>query len=274
MATRSRARRTREPAREPAIWRGALTSTHEIERPAVAQVSRGRSFASWRLVSGLIVVSLAIVLVIFFSSDAFFVHSISVGGLETMTDSEIFTLSGIANMHVFWVDPVEVRRRLLESPTISDAQVTVAWNQPMVSISILERAPALAWEQSGVMVWIDLQGRVMRQRSNRTDLLRVQADPIMEGPATSSIDPEVVNGALQLHQLLPELQVLRYHPDKGLGYVAGSGWEVWLGTGTDMPEKVLIYNAIVSNLQSRGILPGEINVTDPDAPFYSVVSGR
>jgi hypothetical protein len=144
----------------------------------------------------------------------------------------------------------------------------------MVSVTILERAPALVWEQSGVMVWIDLQGRVMRQRSNRTDLLRVQADPLLEGPAINSIDPDIVNGALQLHQLMPELQVLRYHPDKGLGYVAGTGWEVWLGTGTNMPEKVLIYNAIVSNLQSRGILPGEINVTDPDAPFYSVVSGR
>ncbi len=44
-----------------------------------------------------------------------------------------------------------------------------------------------------------------------------------------------------------------------------------MGTGTDMPEKVLIYNAIVGNLQARGIIPNEINVANPDAPFYSVL---
>jgi hypothetical protein len=62
--------------------------------------------------------------------------------------------------------------------------------------------------------------------------------------------------------------MLRYHPDKGLGYQDARGWNAWLGTGTNMPEKILIYNAIVANLQARGITPSEINVSNPDAPFY------
>jgi len=79
---------------------------------------------------------------------------------------------------------------------------------------------------------------------------------------------------LQLRSLFPNIEVLRYHPHKGLGYQDGRGWEVWFGIGTDMPEKILIYEAIVANLQARGIQPGEVDVSNPDAPYYSVLWGR
>jgi hypothetical protein len=46
-----------------------------------------------------------------------------------------------------------------------------------------------------------------------------------------------------------------------------------MGTGADMSEKIHIYNAIVSNLQTRNTVPNEINVANPDAPFYSVLAG-
>jgi hypothetical protein len=85
---------------------------------------------------------------------------------------------------------------------------------------------------------------------------------------------DVVNGALQLRTLFPNLQVLRYHPEKGLGYQDEHGWEAWFGTGTDMPEKMQIYQAIVANLQSRGIQPESVDVSNPDAPHYSVLWGR
>ena len=41
-----------------------------------------------------------------------------------------------------------------------------------------------------------------------------------------------------------------------------------------MPEKLLIYEAIVENLVARQIVPSEMNVVNPDAPYYSVLQGR
>jgi hypothetical protein len=177
-------------------------------------------------------------------------------------------------MHIFWVDPDQVRADILRSPTVADAVVRIGWPPNMVQIVITEREPALVWEQSGTATWIDLQGRVMRQRENRPDLMRVSVDDSVTGTVGARVEPDIVSGAVQLQSLVPGVNLLRYHPDKGLGYNDQRGWETWLGTGTDMPEKVLIYNAIVSSLQARGIVPSEISVANPDAPYYSVLSGR
>jgi hypothetical protein len=274
VTSRSRERRRRE-GRTPGIWRRSLTPAEALERPAVQHGTRGRVFVSWRFFSALIVLSLTAVLLLFFSSDAFYIRTIAVGGLHYLTKEEVFALTNAANVHIFWVDPAEVRAAILRSPTIADAKVYTGWPPNMLQIIIEEREPALVWEQAGVANWIDLQGRVMRQRENRDDLLRISADNAIEGPLGPNvrIETAIVNGALQLRELLPQTTVLRYNPYKGLGYKDIGGWDVWFGSGTDMPEKILIYKAVVADLQSRAISPGEINVANPDAPYYSALFG-
>ena len=260
----SKTRENRRTARTPAIWRGRLST--EVEHAPVQHGVRGRFSISWRIVSGLIVLSLLVVLGLFFTSDAFYVHSIAVGGLRYMTSNEIFTLTNITSLHIFWVDPDQVRADVLRSPTVADAEVRIGWPPNMVQIIITEREPALVWEQAGQATWIDLQGRVMRQREDRPDLLRVSADSSMTGPVGATLDPDIVTGAVQLQALLSGVNVLRYHPDKGLGYNDQRGWEAWFGTGSDMSEKVLIYNAMVNDFQDRGYFLREFDVGNPDAP--------
>ena len=263
----------RRNSRSPGIWRGP---SRAADRPTVEHGVRDRSFVGWRLISGLIVASLVGILFLFFSADAFYVHSISVGGLQYLTKEEVFALTDIADMHVFWVDPEQVRESVMRSPTVADATVTVEWPPQMVKILIEERQPALTWEQAGVTTWIDLQGRVMRMREERPDLVRIVTESEIGGPLGPNVqlDTGVVGGALQLRGLYPQISTLRYHPEKGLGYTDGRGWSVWFGIGTDMPEKLVVYEAIVENLVARGIQPGEINVANRHAPFYSVIQGR
>lgn len=276
MAARSRERR-RTAGRTPGIWQGNLDVTEE--RPAAPHSVRGRVFVSWRVFSGLIIFILALVLWMFFTADIFYVHSVAVGGLQYLTKEEVFALSEIANMHIFWVDPQTVRQSILRSPTVADARVEVGWPPNMVQIIIEERQPALVWEQAGVATWIDLQGRIMQQREDRPDLLRISRVPAAGEVASplgpnDRLDANIVNGALQLKSLYPNITVLRYHPDKGLGFGDERGWEAWFGTGTDMPQKLLVYDAIVADLAARGIQPGEINVSNLDAPFYSRLWGQ
>lgn len=270
-----RLRERRREGRAPGIWRGSV-AVPDADRPAVQHGADNRVFVSWRMFSGLMVASLCAALVVFFGADAFYIHTISVGGNRYLTKEEVFALTDIANMHLFWVDPAAVRESLLRSPTLADATVYLSWPPNMVEVVVQEREPALVWEQAGVAAWIDLQGRVMRQWEDRPDLLRIAALPLVESPLTPEMEigEDIVSGALQLHALAPERNTLFFHPDKGLGYREDGGWDAWFGTGTDMPEKILIYNAIVANLQSRSIEPSEVNVANPDAPYYcSLISG-
>lgn len=271
MTSRLRERR-RGSARTPGILRGPVAASAAVERPVVQHGARRWGVSGLRAFSAIISLLLLLVLAVFFITPVFYIHSISIAGLKYMTKEEIFALTGVADMHILWVDPAEVRRNILRSPTIADAQVTLSWPPTMVQVVVQEREPALVWEQSGVNTWVDVQGRVMNQREDRPDLLVIQSD-VNDGPLSPNVvvDLDVVTGALQLKAIAPALTVLRYDPIKGLGYQDQRGWQTWFGTGTNMPERIRIYNAIVNNLISRGIQPSEINVVNPDAPFYAAL---
>lgn len=228
---------------------------------------------SWRAVSAMLVVGLGVLVYLFVTADAFFVNSVAIGGERYLTREEIFRYSGVAREHIFWVDPAEVEARLEAFPNIADASVFVGWPPNLVQIVVVEREPALTWEQ-GVRVWVDVNGIVMDQRLDRPDLLRVvysnAAEPI--GPG-QRIPQTVVDGALQLRRHHPNIDVLLYDPMKGLGYRDGRGWNVWFGSGEDIDTKLLVYNAITAQIIGQGIQPGEIVVVDPDRPYYTILWG-
>ncbi len=261
------ARETSRPNRAPGILRGPVGGP-ESTRSSVQQVNAGRPIP-WRVFSGLLVVSLIALLLMFFNVDVFYVRGISVSGISYLNDREVFALAGISGQHVFQVDAAEVRQNLLASPSVADAAVTVGWGSPMVHIDVQERQPALVWQQAGIAMWVDVQGRIMRQREERDDLLQISAETLLDGPPGATVDRDVVAGALQLEALLPELSALRYHPDYGLGFNDSRGWQVWFGTGTDMSEKLTIYLSTVADLLRRNITPRAIYVINPDRPWVA-----
>ncbi len=271
MAT-SRTRQERRGSRA-AIWRGSAAALSP-EAPAVQHGVRPRGLGGARLLSAAIVVSMMLALAVFFLTDPFYVQGAAVGGNEYLTVSEVYTIADVGGWHLFWIDPEVLRQRLMNFPTIAQATVQIGWPPSMVQILIEEREPALVWEQAGVTVWVDLQGRVMSQRRTIEGLTRVIADSIEVDAlgANMRLPVDVVTGALQLRQLVPDVPNLRYHPNKGLGYNDPRGWEAWFGSGTNMSEKMLIYSVIIEQVQPRvGAALVEINVGNPDAPVYCCV---
>jgi hypothetical protein len=252
--------------RQPALYRPANGEATEL--PTVQHGLR-EAIISWRLFSGLIVVSLGVVLFLFFSADAFYVHTIGVSGLRYLQKDEIFRWAEIADLHLFWIDPAQVRASIMRSPAVADAEVLLGWPPNMVLINIQEREPALIWSQAGVDLWVDLHGFVLMQPpQERADLIRVVAEGAGELLTPRDRLPgELVTGALQLAPLLGEARTLRYHPVDGLGFARPEGTEVWFGSGVDMPTKLLVYEAILADWAARGATAREINVGNPDAPF-------
>lgn len=261
-------RRTPRPRRTPAIWQPGADSP---SRPVAGQaVPRGLRVPARAWGAGLAVVC-AIALVWMLLDESLYVRSLRVGGLRTMRPDEIYQLTDVIGVHAFWLDPAAIRADILTSPTIADAQVIIGWTPDLLTLIISEREPALVWEQAGQAVWIDVNGRVMRQREDRAGLLRVQAEPLLDGQVGTQIDLAAVAGALQLQTLLPAERVLRFHPDNGLGYNDPRGWTAWLGTGTGMPEKLRILEAIAADLERRGVRAVEISLVNPDAPHVTTL---
>jgi hypothetical protein len=258
----------RRASRTPGVLDGVQKAT---ERLSVGHSVRNETTINWRYVSGGIVFALAVVLVIFFATDLFYVRSVAVGGATYLDEGEVFRYADIAESHIFWIDAAQVREDIIaSSEVIADAQVEIGWPPNMVRIVIEEREPQAIWEQGGVVALVDLRGTVLRYPSDGDplpDLIRVVAEDV-EGPpgADAPIPVGAITGALQMQQLGWQRE-LRYQPINGLGFTENI-WEVWLGTGTNMPNKLAIYEALRDRLLSEGITPLEINVADPDGVYY------
>lgn len=275
MSSRLRNRR-RRTERSPGVLR--RTSPQNIqERQSQERDERAENHIRWRVVSALIVLVFAGVLTLIFTTDLFYVRAVKVRGLEYLTTEEVFAFADVANYHLFWLDPNFVRENILRSPSIADASVELGWPPEMISIEVEERQPAIIWTESGVDMWVDLQGRIMTSRTELPTLMRIEAsvgafdEPLTDG---RQLDEDIVFGALQMQELLPDQTSLNYDPVHGLGWTNGEGWQIWMGAGTGMNEKIKIYQTLTQNLIARGIQPGEINISNPDAPFYTVLWGR
>jgi hypothetical protein len=247
-------------------------------------------FVSWRWLSGLLSLVLIVMLYLFMTRGEFYIHQIAVGYTDSehfLTPDEIYGLTNLANSQIFWADADAVKALLEANPQIASADVRIGWPPNMVQVTVTERQPALIWEQSGQRVWVDVRGRVMALRRDMPDLVRV----IVEKPSQAvhiskcewqgvdrvlgrgdCIDQETVNGVLQFKALYPNVTEMVYDPVKGLGFHDGRHWTLWIGSGIDIQAKMAVYNAIVANLQASGIQPVEINVANPDAPYYNAVS--
>ena len=82
------------------------------------------------------------------------------------------------------------------------------------------------------------------------------------------VPPEVLAGALQLRELRPDIAELYYRPYGGLSYEDGRGWRGYFGSGTDMNQKLVVYETIVADLLTRGIQPAHISVSNQEKPYY------
>ncbi|HLA42834.1 MAG TPA: FtsQ-type POTRA domain-containing protein [Aggregatilineales bacterium] len=260
-------RRRERPTRKAGI--SEASRQEERVRP------RGVVWLSWRWVSGSLTAVLLIVLIVLLFSDAFYVNSVAVGGVNYLTREEVFRFSGVSQKHIFWVDVKEVENQLKSSNNISDAQVRVGWPPHMVQIIVRERDPVLIWEQGNDRVWVDVNGMVMFQREDRSDLLRVVYDPNEPQPPgdvgpNTRIPVEIVHGALLLESRLPGIDVLLYHPVKWLGGRDPRGWMAWFGVGDNMAMKARVYTALI-DYNSDKLQFGEIDVSDPDNPVYSIL---
>jgi cell division septal protein FtsQ len=172
--------------------------------------------------------------------------------------------------HIFWVNPETVAQRLLDMPNLLTAKVEVGWPS-RVDVVVTERAPIMAWDQLGRRFWVDGQGRLMQARQEHTELLVILSQATEELAPGVRIPSQVLEGALQLKALRPNISSLYYDRENGLSYQDGRNWRAYFGFGNDMNQKLVIYEALVEDLVARDLQPEYISVINKEKPYYRVV---
>jgi cell division septal protein FtsQ len=262
MKSRSQARPNRRYRRYETLTLAGRIET--IARPSFEAMTNPRVIAGVLLT---IVVGIAVWLGL---DDRFYVRQIDVTGNAFTPSSEIVKSSGVAGMHIFWVNGREVEAQLLRAqPSVKKASVTC--RLPAVcSINVQERTPVIAWRYGNAVTWIDADSVAFAAR-DAPQALKLITIEATQGPALfpgRMADPKVVQAALSVAQLMPEIRSYRYSGAHGLEFDDERGFPVYLGLGEDMSDRVMIWKALRKDLSQRSVQPKFVDIRYPLAPYY------
>ena len=222
----------------------------------------------------------------------FYLTAIPVEGVISVPATEVVQASNLAGSHIFAADPGAAAQQIMDNvPGIISASVTLNWpNQ--VQINVTEDSPIAIWVEGSNQFWVTRNGRLIPARSGSLGLLMIQSEVEVSAPPTpaaaegAAIDGEgtavpetisanmhfvphdVLAGALQLQELRPNIDRLFYRPGSGLSYQDGRGWRVYFGSGTDMTQKLVVYETIVDELLAQGLTPQYVSVSNQEKPYY------
>lgn len=222
----------------------------------------------------------------------FYLTLIPVEGTTSIPPAEIVEASGLAGAHIFAADPNRAAARIDELPGVISAMVTLRWPNDVL-IRIEEDSPVAIWKEAEEEYWITGDGALVPSRVETVGLLTIESELPLVGADGQEASPTAVDedevtaeserrtslafvpqavlaGGLQLRELRPNIQRLYYRPSGGLSYEDGRGWRVYFGEGTDMHQKVVIYETIVEDLLARELTPAYISVSNKEKPFYMI----
>jgi hypothetical protein len=118
-------------------------------------------------------------------------------------------------------------------------------------------------------MWIDRSGVAFAAQGEATGLVTVDA---VDAPALvpgERVEPEVLAAMATTLDALPEVRAFRYSTARGLEFDDPSGYPVYLGTGSNLDDRIAVWRALRADLAAREIAPAYIDVRFPLAPYYA-----
>lgn len=231
--------------------------------------------------------------------ERFYIRRADVQGAVRTLPAEIFRASGLRGLHLLWVRPAEVERRILgELPTLESAQVKCGLRLlAECTIIVRERQPRVAWNEGNLVWWIDAEGVIFTPTpAGGEEVMWVITGPLPRGKdgrlaesvrvalnelwgAGSQPLTEAGRGEGPHPQPLPEAgrgveipSSFEYVPGRGLTFVNSQGWRIILGEGSGMERRLEVLARLTAYLEERGLSPRFVDVRFPDVPYYSLVN--
>ncbi|MBN1218783.1 MAG: FtsQ-type POTRA domain-containing protein [Anaerolineae bacterium] len=202
-----------------------------------------------------------------FTEPRFFVNGAEIHGNIAISAHEIYSVSGIDNQSIFWINPAKVVKRITSLPNIKSATLSVTFPAKVV-IELVERRPELLWQTGETIWWVDDEGMIVPPRGDVSGMMRIIDDDLQPLEPGYQIDSTIVEGAQTLRMLVPDVSVVRYSRSQGLTVATPEGWPVYLGDGSEIRAKLVVLTALLADLEDRNLTPVFIDVRDPLRPFY------
>jgi cell division septal protein FtsQ len=255
-------------SRSQRVYETAVASSESGLTLRLGRGSWGR-FSS-RVASLVLLVLLAGVAIVLFSSDAFFVFDIEVVGNGRVSSQEIFWGSGLADRawSIFFLDPREIEDRVLRDVRGIKAAKVQCYLPSRVIIQVEERRPDVVWKTGDKRYWVDDEGVILDMVDGESEEAIVVHDldkrPLIPDDRLS---PEITQEIQRLQYLLPEVNAFQYSEATGVSLFHEGGWPVYFGSSEDLEVKVAIMRALVQEIASSGIEVEYVDVRFSRSPY-------
>jgi cell division protein FtsQ len=257
--------------RRPRRSRSRLGRDYEATAPTI-KLSLRPVASFWQAQGGkalgfLLLLALGWLIYQLFATETFYVYEAKVVGNQLVPAEEIYQNSGLEEMSIFWINPVQVEATLVSLPNIKEARVHCGLPN-RVTVEVVERQPQVIWQQGEKRYWIDEEGTVLSARgelAEATVIVDLDEHSVQPG---DRVDPQVIAGAQKLRALLPELATVQYTSHTGISFQSEQGWPVYLGQGEDIEQKIAIMKALLEEIAAKDAHPQFIDLRFKGSPYY------
>lgn len=232
----------------------------------------------WLHIGLWVAVALAIVagaLALWLSWDTrFYIYDADIVGTRQLAPEELFEASGLNGLHILWARSGVIESQLLEAfPSLES--VTVSCNLPSdCQIAVVERQPRVLWSNQDEQWWIDEEGAIFDVQDEGGAAHEGAGRWLVRGPLPrandGSLDERVRVALAELWASGADIPTeFDYEPGRGLSFVDRRGWQIIVGQGSGMEERLAALEQLTAHLESSGITPAIVDVRFPQAPYYS-----
>lgn len=246
----------------------AMAAPHDHRQTVLPRFRLG-----WRLLSGALILLIALALYALWTMPAFRVNRATIMGNQRLPAEEISAALGLNNVPVFLIAPEILEESLLRFfPELQAVSVKVGF-PARLTVTLQERQPVLAWVENNAMTWVDAQGYAFRPRGDAPGLLIVMATGrptfIQPDGQTRFLPLDLMYALRALAPYVPAGTPILYDPLYGLGWNDPRGWRTYFGLNTDdLAMKLRLHETLVSALLQRGLRPSLVSVAYPSALIY------
>jgi cell division septal protein FtsQ len=269
--TATKQRRKRQTARTMRRFESAFTLT----RKALGNWQTGRvvalpGFSGWPASKALSLLLLAGVAGLIYwatSADQWFIEreDVTFTNVSYLQPAELYQAAGVNDWNTLWLQPTEIRQRLLSLPFVADATVEVQ-APGRIQVTMQETQPTALWVTEDATLWLMPSGLALAApAAAQGSLLRIvdggqEARALDTQPGTA-MDRTVLSSALALAQQFPGLSEVRYNRDYGLNFHApqNEAWVYW-GDGNQMEQKLANLAAVQKWIEQGEVTPQIIDV--------------
>ena len=264
---RTKPRRRRHPRRRHDFALAAGIGV-EARLPALPAVRTGP-----RLMTVILLTATILGLGYAFTSPAFHVERAVVFNNKLLSQAQVRSIAQVDGSLVFLINPMQVVERLMQFPEVLTATVRLGWPN-RVEIHVEERHPVVEWNDAGRIWWLSSDGMAYIQHGSWPGLIRIKTEEPVLRISKQAMEPvissDVLQTAMLLNAQLPEIEVLEYDGEHGLGFEDHNGWKVYFGDEGDIIQKIRIYRALVDQLSDRGVQVAMVSLENESASYISV----